>query len=126
MLDLTSQQPMYARLLARRRTLMLIESMPQAIVAADIAGVWGLKLDEGSFYRRDLADAIAEIDELSTHEKAMMEWAILDNIHAYCAWTPTYRQTPITATHWALIRPAYLNPLNYKYPNNARKPHPFK
>ncbi len=105
---------------------MLIETMPQAIVAADIAAIWGVKLEDASFYCRDLAEVVAEIDTLSTHDKAMLEWAILDNIHAYCAWTPAYRQTKITAAHWALIRPSYLNPLNYKYPNNARKPSTFK
>ncbi|MDX1994796.1 MAG: hypothetical protein SF029_20600 [bacterium] len=121
MLSAASQHPILARYLARRRTLLLIDSLPLAMVAADVAAVWGVVVDETAFHNRDVADVVAEFERLTTHERTMLEWAIVDNINAYCAWTPAPLRNLATAARWPLNRPAYLNPLRYKYPNRARR-----
>lgn len=108
------QQPIMARFMARRRTLMQVDSLPAAVVAADVAACWGVKTSEFAFYARDVADVVAEFDGLSKREKTMLEWAILDNISAYFAWTGPQERSTLTASRWSQQRPAYLNPLNYR------------
>jgi hypothetical protein len=102
------------RKLKDRRTILLIESPALAMVAAEVASAWGVYVTDGTFYRRDVRAVIAGFDSLSEHDRVMLEWAILDNVFAYCAWITPDRRSLRTATLWPQYRPSYLNPLNYR------------
>lgn len=109
-----SSQATLARFLARRRALMTVDSLPLAMIAAEVAAYWGVKTSEFAFYGRDVADVVAEFDGVTRRDKAMLEWAILDNLNGYCAWTTPTERTTVTAARWSQQRPAYLNPMKYR------------
>ncbi len=94
--------------------LLMIDTYALSVIAANIASCWGVQVTDGSFYKRDIQDVVAEFDELNSHDKAMLEWAILDNINAFCAWMEPERRSIRTATLWPEYRPAYLSPMKYK------------
>ena len=116
MLDVrTLHQKIEERYARDRKSLVIADTYALSIVAADVASLWGLNVTDGTFYKRDITEVVAEFRELNDHDKVMLEWAILDNISAYCAWIEPRRRSLRTAAPWTEHRPPYLNPLRYKY-----------
>lgn len=111
----TLHQKIMERYVNDRPALMLVDSYAYSIIAAEVASLWGLRVTDSTFYNHDVKDVVAGFDQLSAHEKALLEWAIVDNIYAYRAWMTPNRQTMRTATLWSKYRPAYLNPMRYKF-----------
>ena len=111
----TIHQKIMERYINDRPALLLVDSHAHSMIAAEVASLWGILATEAKFYNHDVKDVVAGFEELSAHEKSLLEWAIVDNIHAYCAWMTPSRQTIRTATLWSTYRPAYLNPARYKF-----------
>lgn len=109
-----------------RRAPIIIESLALAIVAADVVSTWGVDVSEALFYHRDVTTVLERLPGLSDYDRTMLEWAITDNLHAYCAWVPPGRRSIVSAANWAHSRPAYLNPLRYKYQSRFTSPAPSR
>jgi hypothetical protein len=99
----------------RRREKQVIDSLAVAKVASDVAAAWGLRITDARFYRRDLAEVIAAAAPgLTERERLMLEWAVSDNVNAYCAYVPPGKRTLDTALIWPKRRPSFLDPMHYK------------
>lgn len=118
--------PEIVHIIEDRRAPVIIESLALAIVAADVVSAWGVEVSEALFYHRDVISVIDRLPGLSDYDKTMLEWAISDNLHAYCAWFPASRRSIVSAANWAHSRPAYLNPLRYKYQSTMLPPAPAR
>jgi len=119
MLTEGSHQKILTRFLANKKPdLMKVDSLPLGTIAAEVASHWHIDVNAYYFYDRDVAEAVSKFTELSEHERNQLEWAILDNVCAYCAWIPEHKRTPRNAEYWAMYRPDYLTPIRYFDPQH--------
>ena len=119
MLTEGSHQKILARFLANKKPdLMKIDSLPLGTIAAEVATHWNVHVSAYYFYDRDVAEAVSKFNELSEHERNQLEWAIIDNVSAYCAWIPERKRTIRNAEYWAHYRPDYLTPIRYFDPQH--------
>ena len=115
MMDVASiHEKIQHRYIDNKPALMQIDTYALSMIAADVASYWGLQVTDGTFYRHDIAEVVKSFHDLNDHDKAQLEWAILDNVSAFCAWMPPERQNIRTAALWAEYRPPYLNPMRYR------------
>ncbi len=115
MLTAGSHQRILARFLERKKPVLLtIDSLPLGHVAAEVTSFWGIEVNAYYFHNRDVAEAVAKFVELSEHDRNQLEWAIIDNVSAYCAWIPTDKRSMRNANFWAQFRPEYLHPTRYQ------------